>query len=101
MIYLILIIMLIISISKPDVLLSKKIKVKASEEQNRILAKDLRKIYGFLIVAFVILRLITEYIDGIGGLICILIYVIIFLVLIFKILLPAKKEYSEITKGLK
>ena len=41
MIDLILIIMLIVSLAKPDILLSKKMKEKATDEQKNILTKNL------------------------------------------------------------
>ncbi len=43
MIDLILIIMIIVSLAKPDILLSKKMKEKANEEQKNILTKNYYK----------------------------------------------------------
>ena len=95
MIDLILIILLIVSLAKPDILLSKKIKEKANDEQKTILTKNLRKIYAIIVLAFESIA-IMRYNQGVG-----LILVIIFFVLFFVISLPATKENSKIIKELK
>lgn len=92
MIDLILIIMLIISLSKPDILLSKKMKEKANEEQKKILTKNLRKIYAIMIATIESLALM-RYTELVG-----VILAIIFIVLFFVISLPAIKENKSITK---
>lgn len=94
MIDLILIIMLIISLFKPDVLLSKKIKEKANDEQKKILTKNLRKIYAIMIALLESVALIryTEFVGIILAIVCIILF--------FVISLPAIKENSKITKEL-
>lgn len=94
MINLILIIMLIVSLAKPDILLSKKIREKANDEQKKVLTKNLRKIYAIIIASFESIALIryTEFIGIILG--------IVFLILFFVISLPAIKENSKIIKEL-
>ncbi len=92
MIDLILIIILIISLSKPDILLSKKMKEKATEEQKRILTKNLRKIYAIMIATIESLALM-RYTEIVG-----VILAIVFIVLFFVISLPAIKENKKITK---
>lgn len=92
MIDLILIIMLIISLSKPDILLSKKMREKANEEQKKILTKNLRKIYAIMIATIESLALM-RYTELVG-----VILAIIFIVLFFVISLPAIKENKSITK---
>ena len=94
MLDLILIIVLIVSLSKPDVLLSKKMKEKANDEQKAILTKNLRKQYAILVGLLESTALI-RYIGIIGTIIA-----IIFIVLFFKVALPAIKENSEIVKEL-
>ena len=94
MIDLILIIMLILSLSKPDILLSKKMKEKASNEQKSILTKNLRKIYAIMVATFESLALM-RYNEFVG-----IILVIIFVILFFVVSLPAIKENSKITKEL-
>lgn len=51
MLNLILIIMLIISLFKPDILLAKKLKEKANDEQKVILTKNLRKICAIIVAS--------------------------------------------------
>ena len=94
MLDLILIIMLILSLFKPDVLLTKKMKEKANEEQKEILTKNLRKTYAVIIATFESIALMryTEIIGGILTIVC--------LILFFVVSLPAKKEISKITKEL-
>ena len=94
MIDLILIIMLIVSLFKPDVLLSKKTKEVANEEQRKILIKNYRKIYAIMIATFESLALMryTEYVG--------MILAIIFIILFFVISLPAVKENKKIQKEL-
>lgn len=94
MIDLILIIMLIISLAKPDILLSKKIREKATDEQKNILTKNSRKIYAIAVATFESLALM-RYTEFVG-----IILTIIFLILFFVISLPAIKENSRITKEL-
>lgn len=98
MIDLILIIMLIISLFKPDVLLSKKVKQRASDEQKSTLAKNLRKTYGILIAVFesmALRRYVNEDFE-----ILLLIVTIVLLILFFIFAIPAIKENSRITKEL-
>ena len=95
MLDLILIIMLIVSLANPDILLAKKIREKANEEQKKILAKNLRKIYAIVIglLESMALMIYTQMIGIILG--------VIFLILFFIIALPAIKENAKITKELK
>ncbi len=94
MIDLILIIMIIVSLAKPDILLSKKIKEKANEEQKNILAKNLRKIYSIMVASFESVALM-RYTEVVG-----IILTIVFIILFFVISVPAIKENSKITKEL-
>lgn len=94
MIDLILIIMLIVSLSKPEVLLSKKMKEKATDEQKKILTKNLRKIYAIIVALFESIALMS-YTEIVG-----IILVVVFIILFFVISLPAIKENSKITKEL-
>lgn len=87
--------MLIISIFKPDILLAKNIKEKASEEQKTILTKNLRKIYAITVATFESLALM-RYTEFIG-----VILALVFIILFFTLSLPAIKENSKITKELK
>ena len=91
MIDLILIIMLIVSLAKPDILLSKKMKEKATNEQKNILTKNLRKIYAIMVASSESLALM-RYNEIIG-----IILVIVFIILFFLVSLPAIKENSKIT----
>ena len=95
MIVLILIIMLIISLFKPDILLSKTIKEKANDEQKVILTKNSRKFYSITIGLIESLALV-RYNEMVGS-----ILLIIFIVLLLKFGLPAIKENSQIQKELK
>lgn len=95
MIDLILIILIIVSLFKPDVLLAKKVKEKANEEQKSILTKNLRKIYSIMVALMESVALI-RYIQIIS-----IILSIVFIVLFFVIALPAIKENSKIMKELK
>ena len=99
MLDLILIVLLIISIAKPDILLAKNVRVKANDGQKKILAKNLRKIYGTLI-AIIELQAIRRYVDEDFGLI-LLIATIILLVLFFVFAIPGIKQNKEIVKNLK
>ena len=94
MLDLILIIMLIASLAKPDILLSKKMKEKANDEQKMILTKNLRKIYAILVALFESIALM-RYTEIVG-----VILSIVFIILFFTISLPAIKENSKITKEL-
>lgn len=95
MLDIILIVMILISLSKPDVLLSKKLKEKANEEQKNMLAKNLRKIYAIM-VALIESMAIIRY-TQIVGLIATAVFIILFII----ISLPAIKENSKIMKELK
>ncbi len=99
MIDLILIILLIVSISKPDILLAKKVREKASEEQKNILVKNIRKTYGFLIATIETVAL-RRYVDDDLGIV-LLIVTILLLVLFFVFALPGIKENRQILKDLK
>ena len=94
MIDLILIIIIIVSLAKPDILLSKIMKEKANEEQKNILTKNLRKIYAIMVALFESLALM-RYKETVG-----IILTIVFLILFFVISVPAIKENSKITKEL-
>jgi hypothetical protein len=94
MIDLILIIMIIVSLAKPDILLSKKMKEKANEEQKNILTKNLRKIYSVIVALFESLALM-RYTEIVG-----IILAIVFIILFIIISVPAIKENSKITKEL-
>ncbi len=94
MLDLILIIMLIISLFKPDILLSKKVKEKANDEQKIILTKNIRKSYAIMVALLESLALM-RYNETIG-----IILGIVFAILAFKISLPANKENSKIMKEL-
>lgn len=94
MIDLILIIIIIVSLAKPDILLSKKMKEKTNEEQKNILTKNLRKIYAIMVALFESLALM-RYKETVG-----IILTIVFLILFFVISVPAIKENSKITKEL-
>ena len=94
MINLILIIMLIVSLSKPDILLSKKVRENANDEQKVKLTKNLRKIYG-ITIGLLESSALMRYSQGIGAVLS-----IVFLILFFKISLPAIKENSNINKEL-
>ena len=89
-----LIIILIISLAKPDILLAKKVKEKASDEQKQILVKNYRKIYAILIALFESLA-IMRYSSIIGGVLA-----IIFIILFFTISWPATKQNKQILKEL-
>ena len=89
-----LIIILIISLAKPDILLAKKVKEKASDEQKQILVKNYRKIYAILIALFESLA-IMRYSTIIG-----FVLVIIFFILFFTISWPATKQNKQILKEL-
>ncbi len=95
MLDLILIIMLIISLVKPDILLSKKIKEKATDEQKIIITKNLRKIYAIMVATFESVAIMRF--NGVVG----TILTIVFLILFFTISLPAIKENKRIIKELK
>lgn len=98
MIDLILIALLLISLAKPEVLLSKKIKEKANDEQKLILAKNLRKIYA-LIILVVETSALTRYLESDYSMILILALIVEILFLI-KFAIPAYKENRTILKEL-
>lgn len=89
-----LIIILIISIAKPDILLAKNVKEKASDEQKQILVKNYRKIYAILIALFESLA-IMRYSTIVGAVLA-----IILIVLFFTISWPATKQNKQILKEL-
>lgn len=95
MLDLILIIMLIASLFKPDVLLAKKIREKATDEQKNVLTKNLRKIYSIMVAFFESMALI-RYNELIGSILS-----VVFIILFFVISLPACKQNSKIIKELK
>ncbi len=99
MIDLVLIILLIVSISKPDILLAKKVREKANDEQKNILVKNIRKTYGFLIATIETVAL-RRYVDDDLGIV-LLIVTILLLVLFFVFALPGIKENRQILKDLK
>ncbi len=90
MLDLILIIMLIVSLFKPDILLSKKMKESANDEQKIILTKNSRKIYAIMVALFESMALM-RYTEMMG---------IVFTILFLVISLPAIKENLKITKEL-
>lgn len=94
MLDLFLIIILIISLAKPDILLAKKVKEKASDEQKQILVKNLRKIYAILIALFESLA-IMRYSTIVGA-----VLLVILIVLFFTISWPATKQNRQILKEL-
>ncbi len=94
MLDLFLIIILIISLAKPDILLAKKVKEKASDEQKQTLVKNYRKIYAILIALFESLA-IMRYSTIIS-----FVLVIIFFILFFTISWPATKQNKQILKEL-
>lgn len=94
MLDLFLIIILIISLAKSDILLAKKVKEKASDEQKQILVKNYRKIYAILIALFESLA-IMRYSTIIG-----FVLVIIFFILFFTISWTATKQNKQILKEL-
>ena len=94
MLDLFLIIILIISVAKPDILLAKNVKAKASAEQKQILVKNYRKMQAILIALFESLA-IMRYSTIIG-----FVLVIIFFILFFTISWPATKQNRQILKDL-
>ena len=94
MLDLILIIILIVSLSKPEILLSKEMKEKANDDQKNALVSNLRKQYGIIVASLESLALMrhTEIIGGILAIVC--------LILLFKVAIPAKKEVAKIMKEL-
>lgn len=92
MIDLILIIMLIVSLSKPDILLAKKMKENANEEQKEILVKNLRKVYALLVALLESVALMS-YTKIIGAILA-----VVFLILFCVIAIPAVKTNSKIVK---
>lgn len=94
MLDLILIILLIISLFKPDILLAKKMRDNANDEQKAILVKNLRKIYVILIGFIESIALIFYESIMWGAIVSTVIFVILF----FVISLPAVKQNSKIVK---
>lgn len=99
MLDLILIILLIVSISKPDILLAKKVREKANDEQKNVLAKNLRKIYGFLIATIETVAL-HRYVDGDLEIVLHIVTIVIF-ILFCVFAIPGIKENRKILKELK
>ncbi len=94
MLDLILIIMIIISLAKPEILLSKDMKEKANEEQKKQLASNYRKLYS-IVVASLESAALLRY-NMIVGLVCI----VISLILLFAIAIPAKNKNKVILQEL-
>ena len=94
MLDLILIIILLISLAKPDILLANKVKEKANDEQKDRMLKNNRKIFGILIATFEGAA-ISRYFPIIG-----IIISVILIVLLVTISLPAARENSKIMKEL-
>ena len=92
MIELILIILLIISLAKPDVLLSKKMKEYANESEKVILIKNLRKLYA-IFIGLLETGVLLHSNQLIGGILAIIV-----IILTFVFALPAKKENAKIIK---
>ena len=103
MLDLFLIIILIISLAKPDILLAKKVKEKASDEQKQILVKNYRKIYAILIALFESLA-IMRYSSIIGGVLAIIFIILFFTISTSLVLVtiswPATKQNKQILKEL-
>lgn len=99
MLDLILVILLIVSISKPDILLAKKVKEKANDNQKKIMAKNIRKIYGILIASIETVVL-NRYVDGAIEILLLIVTIILF-VLFFVFAIPAIKENKRIFNELK
>ena len=93
MLDLFLIIILIISLAKPDILLAKKVKEKASDEQKQILVKNYRKIYAILIALFESLA-IMRYSSIIGGVLAI-IFIILFFTISTSLVLVSTGAHAE------
>lgn len=96
MIDLILIAFLIISIVKPDVLLSKKVRAKATPEQQKILVKNMRISY-VVFIALIETMAISRYLESPTIL---LIPILIEIFVVFKYSIPAAKENRSILKTL-
>lgn len=99
MLDLILIILLIISIAKPDILLAKKVREKANEEQKNVLAKNIRKVYGFLIATIETVAL-HRYVDGDLEIVLHIVTIVIF-ILFCVFAIPGIKENRKILNELK
>ena len=80
MLDLILIILLLVSLSKPEVLLSKKLKEAANDEQKNILASNFRKLYAVIIATFESMA-VSRYNGTIGALLTIVCVILLFKVL--------------------
>ncbi len=103
MIDLILIILLIISLFKPDVLLAKRLKEMANEEQKALLVKNERKIYAILVAILESISLATYALTYSPTYTLIvrmvgIILTVVFIVLFFVISLPAVRENRKIVK---
>lgn len=96
MIDIILIIFLIVSWFKPEVLLSKKMKEKATEEEQKILVSNYKKYISCFILFLESYSIENNYSAGIG-----LILIIISFILLLKFGWPAIKENSKIVKEIK
>ena len=99
MLDIILIILLIISLSKPDVLLAKKAKEKATEEQKAILVKNLRKIYAIFVALMESLALSVTFPNETVNTVA-RIVAVVFVVLFFVFAVPAIKANRKIMKEL-
>jgi hypothetical protein len=91
--------MLIISFSKPEILLNRKMKEKANDEQKAILVKNIRKIYCISIV-IIETGAMSRYASS-DWTILILVALIVESILLFKYSIPAIKENRKIINELK
>lgn len=99
MLEILLVIMLIISLVKPESILSKKIKERANDEQKAILANNTRKIFPFVFVGFELTVGSLSRIISISETVKIIL-MIIWLICVFVIIWPIAKESSKIRKEL-
>lgn len=95
MIDLFIIILLLVSLVKPEVLLSKKLKEEASESQKKILIKNIRKSYS-LLVALIESMAISRYQETIGW-----ILTLIMAILVATIAIPAGMANKKIKEEIK
>lgn len=94
MLDLVLIVLIIVSLSKPDILLSKDMKEKANEEQKKQLASNYRKLYSIVVASIESVALLRY--NMILGAVCI----IISFILLFAVAFPAKKKNKVILQEL-
>lgn len=94
---LILIVIFIMAVIKPDLMIGKEYKEKATEEQKEKLYKNARITYGsfagFFAGESIFLLMDSSLLT--------LVFTIGFFVLLFTTIIPAMKETSQITKELK